>query len=113
MNHVCLLESVTLDFTGNCENIMHCDEYECETCQHFQICTKDKKKAFGEKQKKPRHGTIQIPSAVQIEYCDNGHCIYCKNSKCRYSGGITLNTNGTCQMAEYRDNGTARGDERG
>ena len=103
IKHICLLESVTLDFTGKCENIMHCDDYECGTCERFQICTKEKKRLYGSSQPKPVRAVLRYPTSVQIEYCDNVHCIYCKNSKCLYSGGISLDENGTCQLAEYRD----------
>ena len=52
LKHICLRSSVTLDSTGTCENIEHCDQYECDSCQRFKICTKLKKEEFGRSQLK-------------------------------------------------------------
>jgi len=45
LEHLCTLKEITLDFTGTCENITHCDEYECDTCAMANQCLKDKKAA--------------------------------------------------------------------
>ena len=81
--------------------MMHCDEYECDSCERFQICTKDKKKAFGGSQSEPKRVLLRYAHSVEISYCDNDHCIYSQKSKCLFSGGISLDSNATCQMAEY------------
>lgn len=44
--HQCLREAITLGFAGECENLQHCDEYDCETCLRFTACRKEKRQAF-------------------------------------------------------------------
>ena len=46
IENICQNDDVTLDFTGTCENITHCDEYSCESCDMRDFCTKDKKQQF-------------------------------------------------------------------
>lgn len=101
IKHLCLLNKLTLDFSGTCENIMHCDEYECDVCERFNICTKEKKEEFGNTQTEPHRVILRYSKSVPIEYCDNNHCIYCKTSKCQFSGGISLDSSSSCEMAEY------------
>ena len=107
--HRCLLDGVTLDFSGTCENIMHCDEYECDVCERFNICTKVKKEAFGTTQTDSRRVILRYSASVPIEFCDNFHCIYFKDSKCHFSGGISLDSSSSCQMAEYPENNDESG----
>ncbi len=112
IKHQCLLPKITLDFTGTCERIMHCDEYECDTCERFVICSKEKKKAFGAGQTEPKKVLLRYAGSIPIGYCDNDHCIYSQKSKCQFSGGITLDSNATCQMAEYPgEDGDLRSEE--
>ncbi len=43
IEHTCTLDKITLEFTGTCENITHCDEYTCDSCDMYNLCTKSKK----------------------------------------------------------------------
>jgi len=43
IDHLCTRDEITLDFTGTCENITHCDEFTCEKCAMFDYCIKEKK----------------------------------------------------------------------
>ena len=47
--NVCTADDITLDFTGTCEKLMHCDEFECDSCEKFEICDKHKKSLFKKK----------------------------------------------------------------
>ena len=47
----CTAPEITLDFTGSCEKLMHCDEYICNKCEKFDICEKDKKQDYLKKNK--------------------------------------------------------------
>ena len=47
----CYREAVTLDIAGTCEDQETCDDYDCQDCEYFDFCSKDKKfssGAFGE-----------------------------------------------------------------
>lgn len=37
------MPKITVSQVGICENISHCDEYECSGCEQFDICAKSKK----------------------------------------------------------------------
>lgn len=52
-NHAnyCYRESITLDIAGTCEDFETCNDYDCNDCEYFDFCSKDKKyssQAFGE-----------------------------------------------------------------
>ena len=47
----CTASEITLDFTGSCEKLMHCDEYACSKCEKFEIRDKSKKQEYLEKNK--------------------------------------------------------------
>ena len=42
----CTLEKITVNPTGMCESLIHCDEYVCSECERFSRCTKSKKQEF-------------------------------------------------------------------
>jgi len=44
--NICTADELTLDFTGICEKLMHCDEFICSNCEKYDICDKDKKNEF-------------------------------------------------------------------
>ena len=46
LQHRCLRDAITLGLTGNCENLQHCDEYECGACERFAVCAKEKRQAY-------------------------------------------------------------------
>ncbi|MFC1728746.1 hypothetical protein ACFL6I_00280 [candidate division KSB1 bacterium] len=46
LEHACLNEKVTVSATGVCENLLHCDDYECPDCERFDVCTKEKKRQY-------------------------------------------------------------------
>lgn len=106
LKNLCLRKIITLDFYSTCENIMHCDEYVCNACERFLICTKEKKSASNLTPVKQERIVLRYSKTVQIEYCDNAKCVYCRASKCVFSGGIALDTNATCMMTEYPEEGT-------
>lgn len=39
----CFNESVTLDIGASCENVLACDDFDCNDCEFFEFCTKEKK----------------------------------------------------------------------
>jgi len=39
----CYCESVTLDISASCENMETCEDYDCNECEFFDFCTKEKK----------------------------------------------------------------------
>jgi hypothetical protein len=52
-NHAnyCYKETVSLDIAATCEDFENCDDYECQDCEFYDFCTKDKKfssNTFGE-----------------------------------------------------------------
>jgi hypothetical protein len=46
LESACVNEKITVNATGMCESLMHCDECECINCEQFEICTKEKKQEF-------------------------------------------------------------------
>ena len=44
--NTCIREKITVNATGICENILHCDDYECSGCEMFEICDKAKKHSY-------------------------------------------------------------------
>ena len=44
--HICLRDATSFNFTGVCEYIQHCDDYTCDACERFIVCTKEKKNDF-------------------------------------------------------------------
>jgi hypothetical protein len=44
-NHdaLCYRESITLDLNGTCEDMVTCDDFECQDCEFFDFCKKEKK----------------------------------------------------------------------
>ncbi len=42
-DNLCYRETITLDINGTCENMVTCEEYDCNDCEFFDFCTKDKK----------------------------------------------------------------------
>jgi hypothetical protein len=115
LNHRCLLNEVTLDSTGTCENINICDEYECDACERFSLCLKKKKfdsecencKSEEESEEVIGGGIITL-----ILYCDNVNCDFNDDNRCTLGKGIYLDENGTCTAAQYlEDEGIVSSDE--
>lgn len=44
-NHdvLCYRESITLDLNGTCENMVDCTDFQCQDCEFFDFCKKEKK----------------------------------------------------------------------
>jgi len=42
-DNFCHREVITLDIGGTCEDQETCENYECQDCEFFDFCTKDKK----------------------------------------------------------------------
>ena len=99
INRRCLLNEVTLDFTGTCENINICDEYECSSCDRYNLCLKEKKAEINRKNdeiEEDAGGVITL-----ILYCDNTNCDFNSDNRCTNEEGIYLDENGTCTSAKY------------
>ena len=95
----CLLNEVTLDSTGTCENISICDEYECDTCEHYNLCLKEKK---GEANiKDERDDMVDGGVITIILYCDNINCDYNVDYNCTNNENVYLDDNGTCMSSKY------------
>jgi hypothetical protein len=45
-HRVCMRKTTSFDFTGVCEYLEHCDEYECVKCARFAVCEKEKKEDY-------------------------------------------------------------------
>ena len=108
LKHRCLLGTVTLDATGTCENVNHCDEYECNTCRRFSICTKGKKEEFGRPQSKPIGAKFKIPVKTAVQYCDLRSCRHNANYHCTRAKGVDLDGNGSCLRAEFEEPAAAK-----
>jgi hypothetical protein len=39
----CYIESVTLDIGASCEDMQTCENYDCNECEFFDLCSKEKK----------------------------------------------------------------------
>jgi len=39
----CYRVSVNLDLAASCEDMETCENYDCNECEYFDICTKEKK----------------------------------------------------------------------
>lgn len=104
LNHRCLLNEVTLDFTGTCENINICDEYDCDSCERYNLCLKNKKMEAGLKRNKLEEESINGGFITLILYCDNTNCDFNIESSCMNEEGIYLDENGTCAAAKYVEN---------
>ena len=101
LNHRCLLNEVTLDFAGTCENIDICDEYECESCERYNLCLKGKKMKAGIKKEKFQEEFISGGVITLILYCDNTNCDFNIEGRCTNEEGIYLDENGTCTSIKY------------
>ena len=101
LNHRCLLNEITLDFTGTCENINICDEYDCDSCERYNLCLKNKKMEAGLKRNKFEEESINGGVITLILYCDNANCDFNIESSCMNEEGIYLDENGTCTSAKY------------
>lgn len=101
LNHRCLLNEITLDFTGTCENINICDEYDCDSCERYNLCLKNKKMEAGLKRNKFEEESINGGIITLILYCDNANCDFNVESSCMNEEGIYLDENGTCTSAKY------------
>jgi len=42
-DHLCYRESIVLDLNGTCEDMENCDDFECNDCEFFDFCQKEKK----------------------------------------------------------------------
>lgn len=102
----CLINEVTLDFSGTCENISICDEYECNSCEKYSLCLKEKKveTEIDESQFIDEEEVIDGGIITLILYCDNVNCDFNVDNKCTNEEGIYLDENGTCTSAKYLDN---------
>lgn len=102
LNHRCLLNEVTLDFTGTCENVNICDEYDCDSCKRYNVCLKDKKMKAGLKEDKPEEEEFINGGVITlILYCDNTDCDFNIENSCTNGEGIYLDENGKCTSAKY------------
>ena len=43
--------------------------------------------------------------STEIEYCDNGNCLYNKKSSCSHPGTLDVDESGSCVSAAYKDDG--------
>lgn len=101
LNHRCFLNEVTLDFSGTCENVNICDEYDCDSCKRYNLCLKDKKMEAGLNENKLEEEFINGGVITLILYCDNTNCDFNIESSCTNKEGIYLDENGTCTLAKY------------
>ena len=46
LDNLCVKETVSVSSTGECESMIYCDDYQCAECEHFEICTKQKKERY-------------------------------------------------------------------
>jgi len=100
--HECLRRSVTIDFTGNCENINHCDEFECNDCERFSLCKKQKKREFLLTHANPKKTQKEVELCqTVIQYCDYNQCDWNRNSRCSQKKGVKLDENATCMNASF------------
>lgn len=99
----CLLNEITIDGTGTCENIEICDEYECDNCEHYNLCLKEKK---GEAHIREDVDDDMLDGGVitLILYCDNINCDFNDDFNCTNSESVYLDENGTCMSAKYLNN---------
>ena len=110
INRRCLRNEVTLDFTGTCENINICDEYECDSCERYNLCLQEKKT---ELEHEDNVNESEIGGVITlILYCDNTNCDYNVDNSCTFEEGIYLDENGTCTSAKYvEDEGVISSDD--
>lgn len=107
----CLLNEITLDATGTCENISLCDENECESCENYSVCLKEKK---GEVNIVEEHDDNVVGGGVItiILYCDNANCDYNVDFSCTNNEYVYLDENGTCMSVKYvNDDGVITGED--
>lgn len=43
LEEFCTQDTITVNATGVCETLQHCDDYVCNECDMYEFCTKDKK----------------------------------------------------------------------